>query len=96
MHYVQLVLDNPGKDVMVEDHHHTIEADRDLFGLVLNVLKTLRVDIRHDASTMSITSIDGSFRLISYPSAELCLGATADEEHENYRRRSLRNPNAIY
>lgn len=96
MHYVQLVLDNPGKQVMVEDHYHTIEADRDLFGLVLSMLKLLRVDVHYEPSTMSITSADGNFRPMSYPSAVLCLQAAADEAHDNFRRHKPRNPNAIY
>lgn len=85
MHYVQLVLDNPGKQVMVEDHHMTVAADRNLFDLVRAVLNTLGIDHTAHAGSLSITSTN-QIRRVPYPEMDLCMRADADERWENSRR----------
>ena len=85
MHYVQLVLDNPGKAVMVEDHHMTVAADRNLFDLVRNVLHTLGIEHTVRAGSFTITS-NNRIRRVPYPDADLCIRADAEERWETSRR----------
>lgn len=44
LNYVQLILDNPGKWIEIEDHGPIIQADRYLFDLVCSVLRALRIN----------------------------------------------------
>lgn len=93
MHYVQLVLDNPGKLAIVEDHHMTVAADRNLFDLVRAVLHTLGIEHSAHAGTLTITS-NNQIRRVAYPDADLCIRADHDEQRETSRRG--RPSNVIY
>ena len=85
MHYVQLVLDNPGKQVKVEDHHYSQQADRDLFVLVHNVLSTLGIDFSCDKKSQTFMNT-GRLERINYPSAASCIQEETIMQWENSRR----------
>jgi len=93
MHYVQLVLDNPGKRVMVDDHHYSQQADRDLFVLVHNVLSTLGIDFSCDKKSQTFMNT-GRLERINYPSADFCIQVETIVQWENSRRG--RPDNIIY
>ena len=93
MHYVQLVLDNPGKQVAISDHHITVAADRNLFDLVRAVLYTLGIEHTAHAGALTITS-SNQIRRVAYPEADLCIRADDDERWETSRR--SRPSNVIY
>jgi len=54
LHFVQLVLDNPGQWIQMDDHHQSINGDRHLFYLVCNVLHALNVPFDKNVSTISV------------------------------------------
>lgn len=80
LHFVQLVLDNPGVPVEIDDHADYREADRQLFGLVYDVLTRLRVPCTTNKSTMTIQA-DGPPQPFRYP--------TVDDEVQRQQMKDL-------
>lgn len=55
---VHVILDNPGKWVVLDDHfQESQEGDRHLFGLVVDVLRALKVHYQADKHRMSFMSL---------------------------------------
>lgn len=74
LNYVQLILDNPGTWIEIEDHGPTLQCDRELFGLVCNVLCALRVDV-HLNKPMHRIKCDGPPQPYEYPTADSIMAA---------------------
>lgn len=93
MHYVQLVMDNPGRRVAVEDHSDYHEADRHLFVSVCQVLQIIGIPFKSDRSTMTLMNT-GKDHLNLYPTVDQCLDAERREMYKlnrSVKYRGLRN-----
>ena len=91
LHYVQLILDNPGQTVQIEDHFPSYEADRHLFDLVCRALSVFCIKYDYDKRKMQIKSALNPYPLTEYPSADECMAANS-EVLWHYRRQSNSNP----
>lgn len=74
LNYVQLILDNPGTWIEIEDHGPTIQCDRQLFDLVCRVLNALQVDVQTNKLLFRI-KCTGPPQPYEYPSADSILDA---------------------
>ena len=90
LHYVQLILDNPGQTVQIEDHFPSYEADRHLFDLVCRALSVFCIKYDYDKSKMQIKSALNPYQLTKYPDASECVDAHNAVLWE-YRRQSNSN-----
>lgn len=89
LHLVQVILDNPGEWVSIEDHAPTIESDRNLFGLVVKLLGVLGVPMDFDRGRL-IVKAQRSMNSYRYPTADEAIKLIQRAEYQaklNHRRR---------